>query len=234
MGYDASCTLHLDGDVSRGTARLEHKDLVFRGPVRLAIPLSEIRSARADGGVLTIRFGERTARFDIGASASKWAARITNPPSRLDKLGVKPGMRVVAAGIPDSHFLTELESRGAILVATNDGTQAVDLVFHAAGARSALDALQALKRRIAPAGAIWVVRPKGSKAITESETMAAGKRAGLVDVKVVSFSDDYTAEKFVIPVASRAGTGKAAQNAETRRRSRASAKPARGVRRGPR
>ncbi len=33
--------------------------------------------------------------------------------------------------------------------------------------------------------------------------MAAGKRAGLVDVKVVSFSDTLTAEKFVIPVAKR-------------------------------
>ena len=32
--------------------------------------------------------------------------------------------------------------------------------------------------------------------------MSAGKRAGLVDVKVVSFSDTHTAEKFVIPVRS--------------------------------
>jgi hypothetical protein len=29
--------------------------------------------------------------------------------------------------------------------------------------------------------------------------MAAGKTAGLVDVKVVSFSETHTAEKFVIP-----------------------------------
>jgi hypothetical protein len=50
------------------------------------------------------------------------------------------------------------------------------------------------------------VRPKGSKAITEAETMAAGKRAGLVDVKVVSFSETHTAEKFVIPVAARPRT----------------------------
>ncbi len=36
--------------------------------------------------------------------------------------------------------------------------------------------------------------------------MAAGKRAGLVDVKVVSFSETVTAEKFVIPMARRAAT----------------------------
>jgi len=33
--------------------------------------------------------------------------------------------------------------------------------------------------------------------------MSAGKRAGLVDVKVVSFSETHTAEKFVVPVAKR-------------------------------
>ena len=49
-------------------------------------------------------------------------------------------------------------------------------------------------------------RPKARKDITEAETMAAGKRAGLVDVKVVSFSDTHTAEKFVIPVAKRPRT----------------------------
>jgi hypothetical protein len=33
--------------------------------------------------------------------------------------------------------------------------------------------------------------------------MAAGKDAGLVDVKVVNFSEAESAEKFVIPVAMR-------------------------------
>ena len=33
--------------------------------------------------------------------------------------------------------------------------------------------------------------------------MAAGKQAGLVDVKVVSYSDTHSAEKYVIPVARR-------------------------------
>ena len=63
--------------------------------------------------------------------------------------------------------------------------------------------MHALSKQIEPDGAVWVVRPKGSPDITEAETMAAGKRAGLVDVKVVSFSETHTAEKFVIPVAKR-------------------------------
>ena len=59
-----------------------------------------------------------------------------------------------------------------------------------------------------PDGTLWIVRPKGRTEITERETMAAGKKAGLVDVKVVSFSETRTAEKFVIPVARRARRGK--------------------------
>jgi len=33
--------------------------------------------------------------------------------------------------------------------------------------------------------------------------MGAGKRAGLVDVKVARYSETHTAEKFVIPLARR-------------------------------
>jgi hypothetical protein len=41
--------------------------------------------------------------------------------------------------------------------------------------------------------------------------MAAGKQAGLVDVKVVSYSDTHSAEKYVIPVARRRSTGEPAR-----------------------
>ena len=77
------------------------------------------------------------------------------------------------------------------------------MIFYGAEHRDALRKLADLSKHIVQAGAIWVIRPKGSAAITEAETMAAGKRAGLVDVKVVGFSATHTAEKYVIPVAKR-------------------------------
>jgi hypothetical protein len=79
----------------------------------------------------------------------------------------------------------------------------VDLIFFSVDHRDALARMSTLAGLIKPDGAVWIVRPKGRKDITEAETMAAGKRAGLVDVKVVSFSEMHTAEKFVIPVARR-------------------------------
>ncbi len=53
------------------------------------------------------------------------------------------------------------------------------------------------------AAALWIVYPKGQKQITELDVLAAGRRAGLKDVKVVGFSPAHTALKFVIPVSSR-------------------------------
>ena len=98
MGYDAQCRLRVGEGTVEGKAALEQHDLIFRGPTRLAIPLKDITSAVASGGSLTVRFGRRTATFELGRAASKWADRITNPPSRLDKLGVKAGLTILVAG----------------------------------------------------------------------------------------------------------------------------------------
>ena len=204
MGYDASCTLTFEGKTTRGTAWLEHKDLVFRGPTRLSIPLASITSATARDGTLLVKFGGSRAEFAIGDAAEKWAKRITNPPSRLDKLGLKESMTVAAISIDDAGFLDEAAGRVAKVTRSLPRTpRGLDIIFYGAEHRDALGRLEALSKLIKADGAIWVVRPKGRKEITEAETMAAGKRAGLVDVKVVSFSDSHTAEKFVIPVARR-------------------------------
>ena len=78
-----------------------------------------------------------------------------------------------------------------------------DAIFFGATDASQLSGLSRLKRSLKPAGALWVIRPKGRKEISEAAVMAAGKAAGFVDVKVVSFSPTHTAEKFVIPVKNR-------------------------------
>jgi hypothetical protein len=198
MGYEATCTLNFGGKSSRGQAHLEQKDLVFRGPVRLSIPFADITSARAEGDKLHVTFKGKPAEFTIGAApAEKWARRILNPPTRLDKLGVKAGMSVLCLSLRDEEFIEELCARGAEVSARR--RTGADIIFYGAPDRGALDSLAGLVPSLKKDGALWVIRPKGVKAITESEVMAAGKSAGLVDVKVVSFSESHTAEKFVIP-----------------------------------
>jgi hypothetical protein len=204
MGREASCTVRFGGKRATGKALLETKEVIFRGPeLRLQIPFDRIQRLEAKGGALSLKTAEGTAVFELGAEAESWAKRIKNPPGRLDKLGVKPGAKVSLVGEVEAAFVSELEGR------TEDLSQgrpraASDLIFFAAEAPADLDRLASLRKSLQPAGAIWVLRRKGPEArVSEAAVMAAGKAAGLVDTKVVSFSDTHTAERLVIPVAKR-------------------------------
>lgn len=123
----------------------------------------------------------------------------------LDKLGIRPGMRVALVGPvdPDGSFAAQLADR------TSDVTMGApapdtDLVFLAADSDAELAGLRTLRGRIRPNGAIWVVSRKGRTAtIRDVDVIAAAKANGLVDNKVVSFSDTHTALRLVIPVALR-------------------------------
>ncbi len=122
---------------------------------------------------------------------------------RLDKLGVKPGSRVALVGLDDDAFEAELRDRTADIT-RGDPAPDTDLVFLAADDHEDLAALPALRERLRPNGAIWVVSRKGKAAtLRDVEVMAAGKASGLVDNKVVSFDETRTSLRLVIPVALR-------------------------------
>lgn len=199
MGLEATCTARVGAQSSRGKAHLESEELIFRGDFRLAIPFREIRSAAArDGELLIEHRGEKIA-LSLGDAAAKWAAKISHPRSRLEKLGVKRGMKVSVLGVDDPGFIRELREQIGEL---SEGRAArdADLIFVAIATRGALDRLRSLQAHLKRSGAIWTIREKGSAKVTESDVLAAGRAAGLVDTKVVSFSPTHTAEKFVIPV----------------------------------
>ncbi len=203
MGSEAHVTVRFNGKAASGKARLETDVLHFRGAdVRLAIPFKAMSNVAARGGTLSVRFPGGTASFDLGTAASKWAEKIQHPPSRLEKIGVKPGWRVSALGVNDEAFLAELE-RAVAMLSIGRVVKASDAIFFGVTKEAELARLEKLKASLVPDGAIWIIRPKGRPEISERATMAAGKSAGLVDVKVVGFSATHTAEKFVIPVAAR-------------------------------
>jgi hypothetical protein len=202
MGSEAKCRLTFGPTRADGKALLETDALIFRGgDVRLSIPYARVSRVEAKAGTLRVTFPDGVAAFAIGDAAPKWAAKIQNPPSRIDKLGVKPGHRVLVLGVDDAGFVRELEERGAAV--TRKAAGRANAIFYAAATRAALDRLASLQQHMESDAALWVIRPRGVKAITEADVMKAGKAAGLVDVKVARFSDTHTAEKFVIPVARR-------------------------------
>jgi hypothetical protein len=203
MGSEAKCTARLKGKAGSGTARLETDVLQFRSDtVRISIPFKSITAIAVRKGELRVTSPGGTASFTLGAAAAKWAEKIRHPPSRLQKIGVKPDWVVSVLGVDDQDFLAELAGAAA-KVAVGRALKNSDAIFVGATKVAQLARLKTLASSLKPNGALWVIRPKGRADISESAVMAAGKAAGLVDVKVVSFSPTHTAEKFVIPLASR-------------------------------
>lgn len=119
--------------------------------------------------------------------------------SLLDKLGVKPEHRLAVIGVADEDFLSQLAAR----VSRDQLISDSDLIFYAAEDKKYLQRLKSLLAFLKRNGAIWVIYPKGRQTIREMDVIAAGKAAGLVDNKVVRFSDTHTALRLVIPVAQR-------------------------------
>ncbi|WP_309607053.1 hypothetical protein [Phenylobacterium sp.] len=114
--------------------------------------------------------------------------------SRMDKIGVKPGMRVAVMGVGDPTLSAELAEKGAVPVTQ---LAELDLLFYAADSAEALGRVDALVPMLAEKGALWIVSHKGKAAtVKDVEVMAAAKAHGLVDNKVVAFSTTLTSLRF--------------------------------------
>lgn len=199
VGQQVACTARWGGKVSRGKALLESEELIFRGDFRLKIPFQQMKSVSAAKGELHVQFPEGTVSFHLGPQADVWAQKILHPKSFLDKLGVKAGAEVCVLGIRDAEFRRQLGERISKFAGKRPRKNS-DLIFFAAEQTGDVARLKGLAHYLKKNGAVWVVYPKGQPHITEADVMAAGKNAGLVDVKVVSFSAAHTALKLVIPV----------------------------------
>jgi hypothetical protein len=121
----------------------------------------------------------------------------------MDKLGVKPMSVVSVIGVKDQSFWQQLIDSGADAIQGRVRNES-DLIFFAADSLIALQKLDRLKTYLKSNGAIWVVSLKGKAAkIRDVDVIAAAKRSGLVDNKVVSFSETHTSLRLVIPLAQR-------------------------------
>lgn len=202
MGQEAICTLRYGKQRSEGKALLETSELIFRptdGSSRMKIPFSAIKSAKAVDGELRVETADGVAVFALGAAAEKWRQKILHPKTRAEKLGVNAGANVALLGEFDVEFVREL--RGATKNIHEGKIDArSELIFLSADTAKELAAIGKVAKALKGASVLWVVYPKGKKEITENEVIAAGRKAGLKDVKVVGFSATHTALKFVIPL----------------------------------
>jgi hypothetical protein len=197
MGQELECKARIQRQAMiKGRAQLETDFVLFRGPLRFKVSFGELTGVKAEGGVLKLEFAGGPAELELGAAAEKWARKILNPPSLMDKLGVKAGLTVRLIGEFDEFepdFGKQIAERKAVAVAKGK----CDLLFLAAGGSTELDRIRKLRANLKPGGALWVVYPKGVPDIREVEVIQAGRAAGMKDVKVARFSATHTGLKFV-------------------------------------
>ena len=192
MGKDAQVAARFADGEDEGRLQYEPPKLLFRGARRRVWDGAALKGVRADGGDLVLADGSRFALGDV--QAGRWADAINNPKGRLDKLGVKAGMRVAVIGVADDALVGELAERGVELLHEFAG---LDLLFYAADSVHELSRIDELIPALAEKGALWIVSRKGKAAtVKDVDVMAAAKAFGLVDSKVVGFSETLTALRF--------------------------------------
>jgi hypothetical protein len=202
MGREAICHAKFGRESGEGQVLLETDDLLFRGEFRVKVPLKDITAANVKDGVLTVEWPEGRLVLSLGRSADKWAQAITSPKTVVEKLGVKPGMKVVLVGRFETSFRTDVMNA----LGVKPGVKPVagcDIVFVLMVHPNDTDKLEDLAPAIYPDGALWAVYPKGRRDLSEDTVRRAARESGLVDIKVVRVSEELGALKLVIPKAAR-------------------------------
>ena len=120
------------------------------------------------------------------------------------KLGLRPGQRVHLYHPPPGWDFADPPD--GLIEAGRDGP--ADLIIAFFGSRAALASeLDALARRIYPAGALWVAWPRRagghSSDITDNVIREHALPIGLVDVKVAAIDDDWSGLRLVWRVENR-------------------------------
>jgi hypothetical protein len=192
VGKEAEVSARFAEGADAGRLQFEPPKLIFRGARRRVFEGEALAGVRAEGADLVLADG---SRFALGEKAAQsWAQAIARPKRRIEKLGVKPGMRAAVLGVDDPALADELAQAGAEVTGE---VARLDLLFYAADSAAELARIGDLVPALAERGALWVVSRKGKAAtVKDVEVMAAAKAHGLVDNKVVSFSETHTALRF--------------------------------------
>ncbi|MEA3165559.1 MAG: hypothetical protein QOJ26_416, partial [Thermoplasmata archaeon] len=176
--------------------------VTFSGGRRGEVPYTKVQVLGTAKGILKLRVDGALMEFPLGSKVDRVAAKVRKPPTLMEKLGVKPGLSVATVNVDAKAFTIELEKVAPNAIRGEPG-RPVDLLFLGVRGRDELERIAATAHHFKPDGGMWVVYPKGRRDLRESDVLAAGREAGLKDIKVARVSTSLTALKFVVPVAAR-------------------------------
>lgn len=203
MGIERITKVSINTKRTEAKVLLETNLLIIRGEFGMTIPFNEMKSLSSKDGILSFSFRGKRVAISIGVKAEKWFEKIKNPKSVLDKLGVTADSKVSIINFKEEKFLSDIQKKAAVVI-LGKAAKDSDLIFYEANSTKEVEQLALLKKYLKPNGGIWVLSRKGKAAtIKDTEVMKIGKQCGLVDNKVVGFSETHTALKFVIPVSQR-------------------------------
>lgn len=202
MGQEYAGTVTVGGQKVNVRGDFGSDRVRLSGGKRGDVPYKGVEVVSTAKGILKVRIDGTLLEFDVGSTVDRLANKIRSPATRLDKMGLKPGLAVAVVGPQDKAFLDELRKAG---IAFRDGRPAAaqDAVVYAVKSIDDLAAIADLAGAVKPDGGLWLVYRKGKKDPAELDVIAAGRAAGLKDIKIARFSETHTAMKFVLPLADR-------------------------------
>lgn len=124
--------------------------------------------------------------------------------SNVDKLGIKPGMRVRAEGDVPEELLEQIRAIEGVEIGDAEAPAHI-LLARLTSLSDAKPTLARLRKGIVPAGSIWVLTAKKGRPdyVKQEALIPLGKAVGLVDNKIASVDEGTSAIRFVIPLAQR-------------------------------
>jgi hypothetical protein len=127
--------------------------------------------------------------------------------SLVDKLGIKPGQRIVIVGAPADYAKTLGELPPDVTLAKRIQGEHDFLHFFSKSRHELEQKFPALKTGLVSNGALWISWPKGSSGVAtdlnENAVREIGLANGLVDVKVCAVDETWSGLKFVYRVKDR-------------------------------
>ncbi|HZZ65462.1 MAG TPA: hypothetical protein VFE17_08190 [Candidatus Baltobacteraceae bacterium] len=125
--------------------------------------------------------------------------------SLVDKLGVKPGLRIAAINISSLPFI-DLLAHAVGSKPSFSLRGKYDMVFLQIDTIKDLSRIPNVVEHLTDAGALWVFHPKGKDAaVKDAEVREVYLSCGLVDNKISAYTETHTATRCVIPLARRSG-----------------------------
>ncbi len=198
MGKEIETTVRGPDGLAESHVFLEPGEIICRGGLKRRFKLAELRDIGVRGDWLSfLSDGEKYA-INLGDRAAAWLDAIRNPRSRVQKLGAAAGMKVCLLGPAEIGVSDELAAATGDQPSTRLCANS-NLVLFFADEPEELSRLKTIESKLAPAGAVWVLWPKGRRDFAHEHVVTAARAAGLVQTRSMGFSDARTGLRLVRP-----------------------------------